>query len=74
MVDIIQQAGEGAMPDLGASSSCSLSVRMIDAGVYAAREFPLGGDLGELVRQVYLAMNAECQDDIDSASAMNARK
>jgi hypothetical protein len=32
---------------------------MIEAGVYAAREHPLGAPLAELVRQVYLAMALE---------------
>jgi hypothetical protein len=74
MVEVDRQAGAKAMSDPGRPSSRSVTVRMVDAGVYAAREFPLGGDLGELVCQVYLAMDAERQDDIDSASAMSAVK
>ena len=51
-----------------------ITSKMILAGVYAAREFPLGGDIADLVKMIFLAMELERQDNKSSASAINAER
>lgn len=43
--------------------------KMIIAGVYAAREHPLGGNLEDLVRDVYLVMEAEKDQEISPSAS-----
>jgi hypothetical protein len=45
-----------------------VSPEMIAAGVYAAREHPLGAPLEDLVLAVYMAMVMESQETKPSAS------
>lgn len=42
-----------------AKNEPEITPEMVAAGVYAAREHPLGGSLDDLVRVVYLAMALE---------------
>ncbi|MGB8738076.1 MAG: hypothetical protein WCD20_18500 [Rhodomicrobium sp.] len=64
---------EGVLPKNGALPCVAVTPRMIEAGVYAAREHPLGADLADLVWSVYIAMEAERYDS-DSASDIRAAK
>lgn len=45
-----------------ADSEIKITPAMVKAGREEAREFLLGGDLRDLVRQIYLAMECERRD------------
>jgi hypothetical protein len=70
MVYEIGQAGEGVALEQSASSYRLITEKMIEAGVYAAKEHPLGADLRDLVWSVFLAMDSERQNN-DLASSIN---
>jgi hypothetical protein len=61
-------ANSPAMPEVAGAPEIEITPKMIEAGVFEAREHMLGEDLADLVKEIYRAMVIEASSSASATS------